>query len=346
MKALWLATVLGLVVVTVGCSDDTSSGGSAAGGGTASGGAGGSATASGGAGQTGGESAMGGSGGQGGAGTAVDPIAGVGAVSLIQGGYQFTEGTAWVPALGVLRFSDIPASQILELDPGTGTLGIWRSPSSNTNGNALAPNGDLIMCEHSGRRVSRSSAAVALPAPTDVATSYQGMQLNSPNDAVVRSDGTVYFTDPTYGLGNGTQEIPFQGVFRVGLDDLVTLVDDSFAQPNGIALSPDEGTLYVTDSQDGGLFRYDVAADGSTGPASLLLDNVTSDGMAVDDAGNLYLTTVNGIEVFAPNGDPWGVLPVPEQPANCAFGGADRRTLFITARTGLYSVKLNVPGLP
>lgn len=336
-------TVLALLV-TLGCGDDASSGGSAAGGATASGGAGGNGTASGGAGTVGGGSAMGGFGGQGGAGPAIDPIAGVGAVTLIQGGYQFTEGTAWVPALGVLRFSDIPASQILELDPVSGTISTWRSPSANTNGNGLAPNGDVLMCEHSGRRVSRSPAA--MPAPTPVATAYQGMQLSSPNDVIARSDGNVYFTDPTYGLGSGTQEIPFQGAFRVTPSGEVLLVDDSFGQPNGIALSPDEKALYVTDSQDGGLFRYDVADDGSTGPASLLVDTVASDGMAVDDAGNLYLTTANGIEVFTANGDPWGVVPVPEQPANCAFGDADRRTLFITARTGLYSIKLNIPGLP
>lgn len=269
MNALSLATVLGLVVVTVGCGDDTSSGGISfrrrqrqrrrRG-------------------ERDGERRRGADRrrirngrlwrarrrgyrdrshrwGRGGVGV------------RIQGGYQFTEGTAWMPALGVLRFSDIPASQILELDPGTGTIGVWRSPSSNTNGNALAPNGDLMMCEHSGRRVSRSPAAVALPAPTDVATSYQGMQLNSPNDAVVasRRDGVLHQPRPM-ASGTAPQGIPFQGVFRVGLDDLVTLVDDSFAQPNGIALSPDEGTLYVTDSQGGGLFRYDVAADGSAGP--------------------------------------------------------------------------------
>ena len=162
----------------------------------------------------------------------------------------------------------------------------------------------------------------------------------------MRSDGTVYFTDPTYGLGGGTQEIPFQGVFRVTPARDVTLVDDTFSQPNGIALSPDETKLYVSDSQAGGLFVYDVAPDGSTGPGSMLIDADPSDGMAVDDAGNLYLTTGAGIEVYDDAGVLWGVLAVPEQPANCAFGGTDRRTLFITARTGLYRVELAVPGKP
>lgn len=263
---------------------------------------------------------------------------------LIQGGFSFTEGTVFLPDLGVLRFSDIPASEILELELAGDTISVWRPNSAATNGNALAPNGDLIMCEHQGRRVSRSPAGA--PSPVTVADRYQSLRFNSPNDAIVRSDGTVYFTDPTYGLGGGTQEIQFQGVFRVTPAGDVTLVDDTFSQPNGIALSPDETKLYVSDSQAGGLFVYDVAPDGSTGPGSMLIDADPSDGMAVDDAGNLYLTTGAGIEVYDDTGVLWGVLAVPEQPANCAFGGPDRRTLFITARTGLYRVELAVPGKP
>jgi gluconolactonase len=285
------------------------------------------------------------SGGTGGSYEGVDPIEGIADVELVQGGFEFTEGTVWLPALGVLRFSDIPASTIHELDPASDMISDWRNPSGNTNGNALAPNGDIVMCEHSGRRVSRSPAAGA-PAPVLVAGEYQGMTLNSPNDAIVRSDGQVYFTDPTYGLGGGQQDIPWQGVYRVTTQGEVILVGDEYAQPNGIALSPDETKLYVSDSQDGGLFVYDVAADGSTGARTQLIDIGGSDGMAVDDAGNLYLTTGAGVEVFRDDGTPWGVIDVPEQPANCTFGGADRKTLFITARTGLYRVDLNVPGLP
>ncbi|NUP12803.1 MAG: SMP-30/gluconolactonase/LRE family protein [Polyangiaceae bacterium] len=270
---------------------------------------------------------------------------GIGDVTTISDEFDFTEGAVWVPALGVVRFSDIPNNRIHELDPGSGEITIWREPSNNTNGNGLAPDGDIVMCEHSGRRVSRSPATGPVDA-TSVADTYEGMQFNSPNDVIIRSDGQVYFTDPTYGLEGGNQEIPFQGVFRVDLQGDVHLVGDEYGQPNGIALSPDETKLYVTDSQDGGLYVYDVAADGATGERTLLIDAEPSDGMAVDDAGNLYLTTGAGVEVYRADGTPWGVIVVPQQPANCTFGGADRRTLYITARTGFYAVALNVPGLP
>jgi gluconolactonase len=245
----------------------------------------------------------------------------------------------------VLRFSDIPNNRIHELDPETGVVGVWREPSGNTNGNALAPNGDIVMCEHSGRRVSRSPASGS-PAPTPVATSYDSGAFNSPNDAIVRSDGQIYFTDPTYGLGNQTQQIPFRGVFRVDGAGVVHVVDEAYDQPNGIALSPDEAKLYVSDSAAGNVYVYDVAPDGSTGPRALFVTLGPSDGMAVDDAGNLYFTTANGVEVFAADGAKWGTIAVPQQPANCAFGGEDRRTLYITARTGLYSVRLTIPGEP
>lgn len=274
----------------------------------------------------------------------IDPLAGTGQVELVQGGFSFTEGPVWLPTLGMLRFSDIPASRIHEYDPASGMVTTWREPSANTNGNGLGPNGEMLMCEHAGRRVSRSPATGA-PAPTTVADNLAGDAFNSPNDVIARSDGTVYFTDPTYGL-TGMQQIAFQGVFRVAPGGQVAVVDDTHAQPNGIALSPDETRLYVSDSEAGGLRVYDVAPDGSTGMPTELIAAASSDGMAVDDAGNLYLTTAAGVEVYRPDGSAWGVLAVPEQPANCTFGSADRRTLFITARTGLYRITLNIPGKP
>jgi gluconolactonase len=325
-----------LTIAAQGCGGETAASATGSGSGAgASGGATSSTTTAGGGGDVGGS---------GGSYEGVDPIAGIDAVELVAGGFSFTEGTVWLAALGVLRFSDIPASRIHELDPRTDAITVWRDPSGSTNGNGVAPDGDMVMCEHTGRRVSRSPAA-GMPMPVSVADTYQGMSFNSPNDVIVRSDGVVYFTDPTYGLV-GPQEIPFQGVFRVATGGAVTLVDDAFGQPNGIALSPDEGKLFVSDSQDGGVYAYDVGADGSTGARSLLVAIGPSDGMAVDDAGNLYFTTGAGVEVYKDDGTSWGTIAVPEQPANCAFGGADRRTLYITAQTSLYRVTLNVPGKP
>ncbi|HTJ82150.1 MAG TPA: SMP-30/gluconolactonase/LRE family protein, partial [Polyangiaceae bacterium] len=280
-----------------------------------------------------------GGGGSGGGTTAVDPLEGIGQVELIQGGFDFVEGPVWLATPGVLRFSDIPQNVVLELDPSTGDISKWRSDSAGTNGNALAPNGDLVMCEQGGRRVARSVADVATPVL--VAGDYMGTKLNSPNDAIVRSDGTIFFTDPTYGLG-GPSDIGFQGVYRVTLAGDVELVDDAHSQPNGIALSPDESKLYVSDSDLGGLFVYEVATDGTTGPATELVEAAPGDGMAIDDAGNIYLSTADGVTVYAPDGSLWGTIAVPEQPANCAFGGADRKTLYITARNGLYSVTMSV----
>ncbi len=331
-----------IVTLLTACGDDGGSGGAGAGG---QGGASATTTSSSSAGGGGTGTGAGGSGGEGGSYVGVNPLEGAAAVQLVQGGFGFTEGTVWVPALGVLRFSDIPASRIHQYDPSTDGLSVWREPSGNTNGSALAPNGDLIMCEHSGRRISRSPAAGS-PAPTPVATEYQSGAFNSPNDAIVRSDGQIYFTDPTYGLGNQTPELGFRGVFRVDGQGTVHLVDDAYQQPNGIALSPDETKLYVSDSAAGDVYVYEVAPDGSTGPRALFVELGPSDGMAVDDAGNLYFTTSNGIEVHAADGSPWGTLAVPEQPANCAFGDEDRRTLYITARTGLYRVRLAIPGKP
>jgi gluconolactonase len=242
----------------------------------------------------------------------------------------------------VLLFSDIPADTIYQLEPPD-TRTVFRSPSGNSNGLGLDPDGGLLAAEHGGRRVSRDDVTVV--------DDYQGMRLNSPNDVIARSDGTIYFTDPPYGISDADRELPFMGVFRVVPGAIQPLADwegPLSARPNGIALSPDESILYVADTADGMLRAWDIAPDdGSLSGERVLSAEVPgADGMAVDTAGNLFVTTSLGVRVIAPDGTTWGTIGVPEQPANCAFGGDDGRTLYITARTSLYRVELARAGLP
>ncbi|MDI1443140.1 SMP-30/gluconolactonase/LRE family protein [Polyangium sp. 6x1] len=347
------ALSLGLITTTfllAACSDGGSNtSGSGAGGSGAAGGAGGAGGmgSTGGAGGTGGmgggDGGMGGAGGAGGGVAEVDPLVGVGTVEEVQGNFMFTEGPQWNPATKTLLFTDIPANRIHEYTPG-GAITVFREPSANTNGLAIDQNGLLVSCEHSGRRVSRELANGTL---ASIADAYQGKKLNSPNDVIVHSNGTVYFTDPPYGLADpGLSELGFYGVFRVTPAGEVTLVADDMERPNGIALSPDEKTLYVADTATGELRAWPVNADGSLGAANKLVTTSQGpDGMAVDEKGNLFIATSAGVEVYSPAGKLYGAIAVPQQPANCAFGGEDKKTLFITARTGLYRVTLVGAGL-
>lgn len=269
----------------------------------------------------------------------VNPLDGIGPVTSVQGGFLFVEGPQWHDVDGLLFFSDIPADTIYQVDGDTITE--LRSPSGNSNGLALDPDRNLLAAEHGGRRVSRDTATVV--------DEYEGLRLNSPNDVVARSDGTIYFTDPPYGISDADRDLSFMGVFRVPVganQPVAEWMGPLAARPNGIALSPDESILYVADTADGMLRAWDVATDGSLSNERVVTSDVPgADGMAVDDVGNLFVTTSTGIRVFAPDGTPWGEIDVPEQPANCAFGGDDRRTLYITARTSLYRVALAGPGL-
>jgi gluconolactonase len=346
----WARTILLAVLAGAlgACGDDSESGGSGGSGGSAgNGGSAGSGATGGGSGATGGSAgSTGGSAGStggsaGSAGAPVDPIAGIDPVAEAAGGFAFTEGPVWFEASGKLYFSDIPPGRIHELTPPS-TVVVFREPSGNSNGLGIDHNGLLVACEHSGRRVSRTLQSGTVQTIVDA---YQGNALNSPNDVIVRSDGNLYFTDPTYG-GN-PNEIGFQGVFRVDPSGAISLVADDMTAPNGIALSPDESVLYVTDSEDDYLRHYTVASDGTVSGGQKLADTAnTPDGMAVDVAGHLYVATAAGIEVYKSDGMLHGTIGVPEQPSNCTFGGADKKTLYITARTSLYGVELNLPGLP
>jgi gluconolactonase len=279
------------------------------------------------------------------AGPRANPLDGIGAVTLVDEGYQFLEGPTWRAADGVLLFSDIPANTIYQLTPPSAIVS-FRNPSGNANGLDSDTSGFLLAAEHGNRRVSLTMGDGTV---VDFATEYMSSSLNSPNDIAVRKDGTVYFTDPPYGIDDADRELDFMGVFRVAPGGAITAEWEGALdkRPNGIALSPDETILYVSDTADGLVRAFEVATDGSLGVETAFTTNTPgADGMAVDTDGNLFVTTATGIRVFAPDGSMWGTIAVPRQPANCGFGDADAHTLYITAREGLYRVSMPIAGIP
>jgi len=267
----------------------------------------------------------------------------------LETGFQFTEGPLWNGSEGFLLFSDIPANRICKWSPDKG-VEVFRDPSGNSNGLTYDKQGGLLICEHGNRRLSRIDKDGTY---TVLADTFQGKPLNSPNDIVVKSDGTVYFTDPTYGIEPHEQELPFQGVYRLDPEGrkLILLVDD-FIRPNGLAFSPDETVLYIGDSSiDKRHVRaFDVDPDGTLSNSRVFAEILSElpgnpDGMKVDIDSSLYVSAAGGIWVFSEDGEHLGTIKTPEIPANCAWGGEDWRTLFITARTSIYRLKTNVPGV-
>jgi gluconolactonase len=260
---------------------------------------------------------------------------------------EFTEGPVWHPD-GYLLFSDIPANTIYRLTEAEG-LTPWRRPSGHSNGLTFDPQGRLVACEHGNRRVSRTEADESL---TALATHYGGKRLHSPNDVVVRGDGSVYFTDPPYGVQPEERELDFNGVYRIPPDggDLELLVDD-FERPNGLAFSPDESTLYIDDTWRRHIRAFHVADDGSISDGRIFAEMPSDmeggpDGMKVDVEGNIYSTGPGGLWVYQPNGDLVGIIVGPQRPANLAFGGPHWKTLYLTARTSIYKLTTKVAGLP
>lgn len=268
------------------------------------------------------------------------------APSKLLGGLQFTEGPVWRPE-GYLLFSDIPANRIVKYSPDSGAAETFLSPSGNSNGLTLDRDGRLMACEHTGRRVSRQGADGGMET---VASHWNGKRLNSPNDLVVHSSGAVFFTDPPYGISPEDAEIGFNGVYRIDADGSVSLLANEFGRPNGIAFSPDESTLYVDDTERRNVRAFEVGDDLYIFNDRVLIDMDADeagspDGMKVDTLGNLYVTGAGGVWVVSAAGERLGVIAFPELPANVGFGGADGKTLFVTARTGLYSVRVGVAGI-
>ena len=262
-------------------------------------------------------------------------------------GFKFTEGPVWIPAAGKLLLSDIPANRIFSLT-STGRSAIFRKRSGGSNGLTLDKLGRLVVCEQSGRRVSRTEKDGSI---TVLAASFRDKRLNSPNDVVVKSDGAIYFTDPNYGIRPEEQEQEVQGVYRLSRDGHdISLVAHDFARPNGLAFSPDEKKLYVDDSERRHIRVFNVNDDGSLSGGAVFHDmNIATpgapDGMKVDVEGRVYCTGAGGVWVFSSQGNHLGTIVTPEKPSNCSWGDDDWRSLYITAGTSVYKIRVNIPGV-
>jgi gluconolactonase len=257
-------------------------------------------------------------------------------------GMQFTEGPVWLVCDNCLLFSDIHANRMMRWSEKDG-LSVWRDPSGNANGNTLDRRGRLVTCEHGNRRVSLTQEDGAV---VTLADRYRGKRLNSPNDVVVKSDGTVWFTDPPYGIEPESIEQPASFVFRLDPDGGLAAVVDDFDRPNGLCFSPDEKRLYIADSSHepgrSHVRVFDVGADNTLtgGEVFAKIDPESPDGMRFGPDGRLYVAAGDGIHIFDADGTMTGKVGMPIRPSNCEFGGADGRTLFITARQSLYSIGL------
>ena len=273
-------------------------------------------------------------------------------VEKIATGFEFTEGPVWHSRDRTLTFSDVRGGSMYRWTEGGG-VEVFRRPSGGGNGNTYDFAGRLITCEHANRRVSRTAADGTIET---LASHYDGKRLNSPNDVIVTPDGDIIFTDPPYGLQpphgvESARELPFNGVYRLDADGTITLLVDDFDRPNGLAFSPDERLLYIDDTARGHIRRFVVSAEGQLSEdmefAVLAGDGRgRPDGMTVDREGNVYCTGPGGVWVFSPLAEVIGRIRVPEQTANVGWGDDDWQTLYLTASTSLYRIRLGIPGIP
>lgn len=252
---------------------------------------------------------------------------------------QFTEGPAWIQAGGgYLVFSDIPADELKRWDPGKG-VSTFRKPSHNANGNTVDAQGRLLTAEHGAHRVSRTEKNGEV---VSLAETFEGKNLNSPNDVVVRSDGSIWFTDPDYGLAGRTKEQAGNYVYRLDPQSKsLTAVVKDFVQPNGLCFSPDESKLYVADSgkpRHIRVFRVDRQGGVSGGEVFATIDKGGPDGIRCDAEGRVWSSSGDGAQVFSPEGKLLVRILLPESAANLTFGGPDGQRLFLTARKSLYAV--------
>jgi gluconolactonase len=280
-------------------------------------------------------------------------------VERLATGCRWSEGPVWFGDGRYLLWSDIPNNRILRWDEETGAVGVFRRPSNNANGNTRDRQGRLVTCEHDARRVTRTEYDGTV---TVLCDGFDGKRLNSPNDVVVKSDGSIWFTDPPFGiLGNyeghvAAQELG-QNVYRIdGQTGIATIVADDIPGPNGLAFSPDESLLYIVASraEPRDIRAFDVVGGGARlANGRILIDaqGGTPDGFRVDVDGNLWCgwgmgdPALDGVRIFNPAGMPIGHIALPERCANLCFGGRYRNRLFMAASHGLYSLYVNTQGV-
>jgi gluconolactonase len=274
-------------------------------------------------------------------------------------GARWLEGPAWFPAGRYLICSDIPNNRMLRLDECDGSVSVFRQPSNNSNGNTVDGEHRLVTCEHSGRRVSRTGHDGSI---TVIADKFKGKRLNSPNDVVVKSDGSVWFTDPPYGIlvdyegGKAQSEIGNNNVYRVDPQTgAVEIAVDDFDKPNGLAFSPDEKFLYIADTgishKPGGnkhIRRFAVGSNGKSLGSSKVFADCTAglfDGFRLDTDGRVWTSAGDGVHCYDPDGPLLGKIKIPELVANVCFGGPKLNRLFICGTTTLYSAYLAINGI-
>jgi gluconolactonase len=273
-------------------------------------------------------------------------------VERLAGGFEFTEGPLWNAEEGYLLFSDMPGDVMRRWWEESGAVEEVRKPSNMSNGLTYDNEGRLVACEHATSRLTRTESDGTI---TTIASHYQGKELNSPNDVVVKSDGSIYFTDPPFGRApyfgvERPQELDFQGVYRVVPESgEPELLADDFEGPNGLCFSPDESLLYVNDTPRMHIRVFDVGRDGTieNGRVFFVQEGTGEgkpDGMKTDEQGNVYCTGPGGIWVISPEAEHLGTIRVPEKANNLNWGGPDWNTLYITASSSIYRVPTRIRG--
>ena len=258
-------------------------------------------------------------------------------------GFKFTEGPVWLKD-GHLIWSDILGDTIFELENGKAVPFV--KPSGRAIGNTLDAQGRLVSCHQETRNLTRREKNGTT---TILASTYLGKKFNSPDDVVVRSDGTIFFTDPSFGLSTKKKEQPIDGVYRISPKGNIDLVVNDFAKPNGLAFSPDEKLLYINDTVRQQIYVFDVSKTGDLANERIFVYTTGElgglpNGMKVDSAGNVYCTGPGGIQVFKPDGKYIGLIYMPQAVSNFCFGDADHKTLYITAGPAVYKIRVKIPG--